>query len=252
MSSTSPDSDWPDLIGTLLQNYRGFGEQALASIRELFETARRALPCAEAGLLTPMAENDKLRFLVSVNSRPGVWEILKEIKIPCEGSIAGYVFSTGNPVAVANPTDYNQTVDKVTGLKTEYYMAVPIISEDDVLGVATFLNRPVDCSAKEFRQEEIVWCRQLGYLLTVALRSYHRTEQVVRLFRAELAETVRSDLPEVGRCLDAALLDEAPVPLLARALQIWEQLPEDEQELATGILEALREHVRDREEGETS
>ena len=75
-------------------------------------------------------------------------------------------------IAVANPEDFYAGVDQKTGLTTSIYLATPIVSQEEILGVLTFVNRPDDAEQERFDQAEIEWSMRLADLTASALRYY--------------------------------------------------------------------------------
>lgn len=236
---------WTDVVQTLWTDRRGLASWSLENIRRMLTAARNALPCAEAGLLVPVSEGGPLRFLLSVNSREGVWEILADCRIPPDRSIAGYVLATGMPLAISNPEDYDQQVDQKTGIKTKFYMALPVIAQGEPLGVVTFLNRPDGSPLGKFQADELMRCQQFASLLAVCLRLHFRAQRLAELFEAELAEAVRTTQPQLAALVDPAPVEESERPL-GRALRALEVLSHREQALAAELIEVLAAHQDDR------
>lgn len=69
---------------------------------------------------------------------------LTRITVPIEGSIAGEVIKTGQPVIVADvrkdPRHYEQ-VDDITKFSTKSILAVPLVVKDKIIGVLEVLNK---------------------------------------------------------------------------------------------------------------
>ena len=252
MNSSPQPADWSDLLEMMTDRFGSLSGQALENLGALLAAGRDIVGCAETAVLVPDEDGRHLRFLVSVNSRPEISEIVRDLRVPTDQSIVGCVFSTGQLIAVANPDDFYAGVDQKTGITTEIYLATPIVSQEDVLGVLTFVNRPsVEGQTSSgrveqtpFNQEEIEWSMRLADLAASGLRYYHRMCMQNRLLNADLAAVAEQFANELRPSLfnDETLSggDESP---LARAILSLERLSEGEQHLAADLLDVLSSHT---------
>lgn len=245
MPATHSPTDWSDLLELMADRFGMLTDQALENLRILLDSGRGVVNCAEAGLLVPTDDGSHLRFLVSVNSRPGISQILNDLRVPCEQSIAGCVFNTGQLIAVANPEDFYPGVDKKTGLTTVLYLATPVVSEEGVLGVLTFVNRPEDQSQEPFNEAEIEWSTRLAELTAAGLKYFRRLSVQQRLFQGELVQAAErfasvggGEMRDIGI---APPIEEDASPL-ARALLALERMSPREQELAAELIGVLSAH----------
>lgn len=247
MSQADASPEWPKLAELMSDRFGGLTESVLENLRLLLDAGRQLVHCAESALMIPEEKGTHLRFLVSVNSRPGIEEIVRQIRVPCDRSIAGCVFTTGQLIAIANPEDHYQQVDEKTGLKTNIYLAAPVMSDDAVLGVMTFVNRPGEETQEPFNEKEIQTSLQLADLAAVGLRGYHRIALQQRLFATELQQALE-------RIPEAVLQDEFSFQIqageeetekeaaLARALLALERLSPREQNLAAELMQVVAEY----------
>src|SRR5438445_10488427 len=71
--------------------------------------------------------------------------MLREIRLPSAGGVAGAVFRSGEPLIVRDAytdTRFNTDVDQLTGYKTKNLLCVPLRSiNDEVIGGAQCLNK---------------------------------------------------------------------------------------------------------------
>lgn len=245
MPPTPASTNWSDLLELMADRFGMLTDQALENLRALLDSGRGVVNCAEAGLLVPTEDGSHLRFLVSVNSRPGISQILSDLRVPCEQSIAGCVFNTGQLIAVANPEDFYPGVDKKTGLTTVLYLATPVVAEDGVLGVLTFVNRPGEQPQEPFNESEIEWSARLADLTAAGLKYYRRLNVQQRLFQGELSQAAERFAAADGRELPGiggAIADEDASSPLARALLALERMSPREQELAAELIGVLSAH----------
>ncbi len=260
MPASENQPQWSQLGDFVEQRLRAQAEQTLATLGELLKSATQVVGCSEAGLLIPADDEDHLRFLVSVNSRPEAREILERELVPCAGSIAGYVFSSGQPIAYERPSAQDaaarpapttaaakyERIDELTGIVTQVYIAVPVTHRDHVLGVQTFVNRPADQPSTRFTPEEMEAARRFAALSAVVLQFYRRAKIQLQLAEDDLRGVLRqfpSGQREVGQGAPFdELLSEENSPL-ARVLNQLEGMPQDDQRLYADLAEVLGQHL---------
>jgi hypothetical protein len=245
MPATHSPTDWSDLLELMADRFGTLTDQALENLRTLLESGRNVVNSSECGLLVPTDNGTELRFLVSVNSRPGISQILTDIRVPCERSIAGCVFNTGQLIAVANPEDFYPGVDKKTGLTTVLYLATPVMSDDGVLGVLTFVNRPANQPQEPFNEVEIEWSTRLADLAAAGLKYYRRLSVQQKLFQTELSQAAERFAATDGVAFapfeGTGVVEDDSSPL-ARALLALERMSPREQELAAELIGVLSAH----------
>jgi signal transduction protein with GAF and PtsI domain len=113
----------------------------LDSIRNLLTVSAAALSSAEASVLVRDNMDGDLRFLIAIGE---VADKLMEVKIPAGKGIAGFVLSSGHPMAVADAVgeeSFYAEVDKRTGYTTQTILATPLRYDGDVIGVLEYVNR---------------------------------------------------------------------------------------------------------------
>ena len=72
MPPSNASIDWSERANAMSDSFGTLADQILINLEGLLETGRRAVNCAETALLVPDAEGAHLRFLVSLNSKPGI------------------------------------------------------------------------------------------------------------------------------------------------------------------------------------
>ena len=244
--------NWSQLSGTLDEQLRRSADGVLGTLESLVSQARDVVGSSEAGLLVPTEDGNALRFLVSVNSSEEINRIVIEMTVPCDRSIAGFVFSSGQPIAITNPAQqsdlFNPEIDKKAGLTTQVYLALPVFHEDVPLGVLTFVNRPAGGGDEPFSALEIEWAQRFATFAAVTLRFYQRGALPLDLARSELgraAAGVGTDFGDdlvLGEATSAGA--EAPI---ARTLAQMEKLPTRDQEVCADLVDLLAQHLGRRE-----
>jgi len=244
MSSDSDQaSEWFDLAKQMSQRFSKLNDHVLDNLRFLLNAGRKIVGCAESALLVPEGDGAQLRFLVSVNSRPGVAEIVTEISVPCDGSIVGCVFNTGQLMAVAKPEEFYKEVAEKTGVSMNVYLVTPIVSGEEVIGVATFLNRPDEQEQDPFTPKEIEGSAKIADLAAASLKYHRRLRLQNQLFQRDLASVAQRlserygfDYEEGSQPWDQEISE--PSALLQAMIELEEMTPR-EQDLAAEMIGVL-------------
>ena len=120
------------------------------SIEELLRISAADLQSSEASVLIRDGDEGDLRFLSAIGEVAGQ---LLNLKVPAGKGIAGFVMSSGQPMAVADvgATDsFYAEVDKTTGFSTQMILATPLRYEGEMIGVLEYVNRSGEPPFKPF------------------------------------------------------------------------------------------------------
>lgn len=111
------------------------------SIESLLRQAANNMGSGEASVIVRDSSKGGLKFLVAIGE---VADKLMKLKIPQGKGIAGFVFSSGQPMAVSDvgqEETFYAEVDKKTGYSTQTILATPLRVDGEVVGVLEFVNR---------------------------------------------------------------------------------------------------------------
>lgn len=115
-------------------NLRDILENILFSARELFNSVGGSL----------LLVDDTGKYLNFEVVHGDGKEKLEGLKIPINRGIAGYIFSNMIPV-ISNNTEkdprFFSQVDKITGLKTQKILGVPLVKDNKAIGVIEIVNK---------------------------------------------------------------------------------------------------------------
>ena len=110
-------------------------------LQTITATATELLDCEASSILLYDEKNPRLYFAASTGTDPGK---LAEILVPMEGSIAGTIFRTNQPMILNNveqdPRHYSNVSDQVK-LKINTLLGVPMPIKDRTVGVLEALNK---------------------------------------------------------------------------------------------------------------
>ena len=160
-------------------------EPLTKSIRDLLAVSAAELGAREASVLVRDGSEGDLRFLVATGE---VAEQLLNMKIPAGKGIAGFVMSSGQPMAVSDvgeEASFYAEVDKETGYSTEMILATPLRHNGEMIGVLEYINRPGVPPHEPFTPDEM----DKAALYSEAVASLVNAYESAKLFR-DLGEAI--------------------------------------------------------------
>lgn len=125
------------------------------SIESLLQQAALTMGSDEASVLVRDGNRGGMKFLIAIGE---VADKLMKLKIPPGKGIAGFVFSSGQPMAVADvgqEETFYAEVDKKTGYSTHTILATPLRVDGEVVGVLEFVNRDGEPPYEPFTPDEM-------------------------------------------------------------------------------------------------
>lgn len=157
----------------------------VGSMRDLLSNSAAALGSGEASVLIRENADGDLRFLLAIGA---VAEQLQEVVIPAGKGIAGFVLSSGQPMAVGDAVGeqtFYAEVDKQTGYTTQTILATPLRYDGEVIGVLEYINRVGEPPFAPFTPDEM----DRAAIYADALASLVHAYNAAKLVR-ELSEKV--------------------------------------------------------------
>jgi signal transduction protein with GAF and PtsI domain len=125
------------------------------SIENFLHLTAGEMNSEEASVLVRDGDEGDLRFLTAVGK---VAEHLKNLKVPAGKGIAGFVFSSGQPMAVADVGEeetFYAEVDRQTGYSTQTILATPLNYNGEIIGVLEYVNRIGEPPYEPFTPDEM-------------------------------------------------------------------------------------------------
>jgi len=162
-------------------------EPLTSSLRNMLAVSAGELGAREASVLIRDGMEGDLRFLAATGE---VALKLLDLKIPAGKGIAGFVMSSGQPMAVSDVDEeasFYAEVDKETGYSTEMILATPLRHNGEMIGVLEYINRPGNPPHQPFTPEEMDKAAHFA----VAIGSLVNAYESAKLFR-DLGEKVVS------------------------------------------------------------
>jgi signal transduction protein with GAF and PtsI domain len=160
-------------------------EPLTSSIRDVLAVSAVEVGAREASVLVRDGRESDLKFLAATGE---VAPKLLGMKIPAGKGIAGFVMSSGQPMAVSNVEEeatFYAEVDRETGYSTEMILATPLRHNGEMVGVLEYINRPGDPPHEPFTPEEM----DKAALFADAIASLVNAYESAKLFR-DLGEKI--------------------------------------------------------------
>jgi len=148
-------------------------------LQTITETATELLDCEASSILLYDEKNPRLYFAAATGSNPAE---LAKIPVPIEGSLAGTIFRTNQPMILNNveqdPRHYTLVSDKVK-FKTKNLLGVPMPIKDRTMGVLEAINK----RDGEFTSRDVVILSVTAAHAAIAInnaRLLHATRQALK------------------------------------------------------------------------
>lgn len=130
-------------------------EPLTRAIENLLQISAEAMNSGEASVLVRDGDDGDLRFLTAIGA---VADQLMTMKIPAGKGIAGFVLSSGQPMAVGDAVGeetFYAEVDKKTGYSTQTILATPLRQHGEIIGVLEYINRRGEPPYASFTPDEM-------------------------------------------------------------------------------------------------
>ncbi|MDQ3181070.1 MAG: GAF domain-containing protein [Acidobacteriota bacterium] len=125
------------------------------SIEKLLQISAAKMNSEEASVIVRDGDAGDMKFLAAIGK---VAVQLMEVKIPSGKGIAGFVFSSGQPLAITNVGEeesFYAEVDRQTGYSTQTILATPLRYDGEIIGVLEYINRIGEPPFEAFTPDEM-------------------------------------------------------------------------------------------------
>lgn len=197
-------SHYERLIEISKQLNTTFDHKAL--LRQIISAATELTNTEEASIMLLDPTTGELRFEIMTNMTATA---MQDIVVPLEGSIAGWIFTHGEPRVIQDLTKepgHSNVVDNATGFKSQNLLGVPMKTHKKVIGVLEALNKR---TGEKFTDADTNMLTTLAGLAAIAIEN-------ARLFRqsdfiAEMVHELRTPLLALKASTSLLLRPELPV-----------------------------------------
>jgi GAF domain len=178
-------SDFASALDQIRRHGEGLLTDAADMLRQLVREACAALSASEGSILIPREGRNELEFFVSIN--PALDG--SKLTVACDSSVSGFVYLTRQAIAKIKPDSLGSTtVDEIAHSQTEFLLAVPIVDDERVYGVATFVNRVGDKADIPFSAQDLLDAQAYGEIYSTAMKLYRQIESSTAMASRELTE----------------------------------------------------------------
>ncbi|HEY0379429.1 MAG TPA: GAF domain-containing protein [Pyrinomonadaceae bacterium] len=215
------------------------------SIENLLHVAGDAMGSDEASVLVRDGNRGGLKFLAAIGE---VADKLMKVRLPPGKGIAGFVFASGQPVAVADVAQeesFYAEVDRATGYSTHTILATPLRVEGETIGVLEFVNRLGEPPYQPFTPDEMDKAAHFADAIATLVDAHETAGLVETLFERSIKTEGKGSAHGQGSELLRWLKKVRSAPehrdllLLAVRLRDIAGRGEQERALCRDVLEAL-------------
>lgn len=208
-------------VGTLLN-------KIIRAATELTETE-------EASILLIDPSTGELRFEASSNMSPGA---MAAVPVPIEGSLAGWVATTGEPVLVEdtrNEKRFFSQVDKILRFNTRNLLGVPMEAHGRIIGVVEAINKIDD---RPWTEEDMDTLSTLAAQAAIAIENARLFQQSD--FIAEMVHELRTPLAALKASTVLLLRPNLPDDRRSTIIQTMQSETERLSRMASDFLDLAR------------
>ncbi|MCP4543207.1 MAG: GAF domain-containing sensor histidine kinase [Chloroflexi bacterium] len=149
-------------------------------LRKIVDTASELTDTEKASILLQDSRTGELRFLTASGTQS---KKLANIPVPIEGSIAGTVLSSGEPLIISDartdPRHFDGVGQKI-GEETRALLTVPLKVKDHCIGVLQAMNKRDDI---EFSQADVDTLMALGAQAAAAIENARLVEALQKAYK---------------------------------------------------------------------
>jgi GAF domain-containing protein len=231
------------------------------SIENLLRVAAQSIGSDEASVLVRDGNEGGLKFLVAIGR---VADKLMKVRIPPGRGIAGFVFSSGQPVAVADAAQeetFYAEVDRATGYSTQTLLATPLRAAGEMVGVLEFVNRLGEPPYQPFSPSEMDQAAHFADAIGTLVDAHETSGLIETLLEHSMKSIARSNLVgetkggvDLRRWLKSmrSAPEHRDLMQMAVALRDIASRGDAERELCREVLEALARFTEKRSSSSTS
>ena len=221
------------------------------SIEDLLRVTAADINSGEASVLVRDGDEGDLRFLSAIGKVAGQ---LIDIKVPAGKGIAGFVLSSGQPMAVSNVVEdstFYAEIDKATGYSTEMILATPLQHDGETIGVLEYINRTGDPPYMPFTPDEMDRAGRFADAIASLVHAYESAKLLRDLGDKIVADKERYDIDEVRNWLSEFRGGSEHREMMDLAVMVREIAGrgEAERQMCREMLEAVMRYTDQRNEG---
>ena len=217
------------------------------SIVNLLKLSADQMDSDEASVIIRDGDEGDMKFLAAIGK---VADQVINLKIPSGKGIAGFVLSSGQPMAVSEVGEENSfyaEVDKQTGYSTQTILATPLRFNDEVIGVLEYVNRKGKPPFEAFTADEMDKAASFADTIASLVNVYEIAELFKNFSHKMLQGNEKFKFNEVREWLNDVRSSAEHKQTIDLALIIKEiaNRGENERRMCKRILEAILQYSDD-------
>ncbi|MGQ9566678.1 MAG: sensor histidine kinase [Anaerolineae bacterium] len=180
-------------------------------LQRLMDTATRLTQTEASSILMVDRKTGELRFEAATGIKS---DELQAIRVPLKGSVAGWVFQHGQPLAISNTSRdgrFYRGVDEQTHFRTRSILAVPLVSRGVAIGVLEVLNKVGDAPFTDEDVETMAWLAGQAAIAIENARAFRQADLV-----SDVVHELRTPLTSIIGYSKMLLITENLDPALQR------------------------------------
>lgn len=147
-------------------------------LRRLMETATRLTHTEASSILMMDRKTGELHFAAAMGIKS---DALSAVRVPMEGSVAGWVLQHGQPLVISDTAKddrFYRGVDEQTNFQTRSILAVPLVSRGVAVGVLEVLNKVGDAPFTDDDVETMTWLAGQAAIAIENARAFRQADLV--------------------------------------------------------------------------
>ncbi len=222
-------------------------EPVTSSIANLLRISADEMNSEEASVIVRDGDDGEMKFLAATGK---VAEQVINLKIPAGKGIAGFVFSSGQPMAVTEVSgedSFYAEVDRQTGFSTQAILATPLRHNGEIIGVLEYINRKGEPPFEAFTPEEMDRAALFAEVIASLVNAYEAAGLLKNLSGEILSNSENADFRQMREWLKNVRDNAEHKEMIELALIIREIAGrgEAERRMCIQILDAVLQYSDD-------
>lgn len=225
-------------------------EPLTKSIENLLHISAAQMNSEEASVLIRDGNEGDLRFISAIGK---VAHHLINMQIPAGKGVAGFVFSSGQPMVIADVGEedsFYAEVDKQTGYSTQTLLATPLRHNGEVIGVLEYVNRIGEQPFESFSSSEMDDAAVFAEAIASLVNAYESAKLFHDFTEKMLSVDDSFQFTEVRSWLEGLRDTAEHKEMLDLAVLVREisSRGEEERRMCKKILESILEYADNKDE----
>lgn len=219
-------------------------EPLTKSIENLLHISAAQMNSEEASVLIRDGSDGDLRFISAIGK---VAPQLINLQVPAGKGVAGFVYSSGQPMVIADVGEedsFYAEVDKKTGYSTQTLLATPLRHNGEVIGVLEYVNRIGEPPFESFTADEMDSAAVFSEAISSLVNAYESAKLFHDFTEKMLSVEDRVQFAQVREWLNDLRNSSEHKETLELAITVRElsSRGEEERKMCQRILESILEY----------